>query len=206
MGLLDQILGGLAGRGGLGGGLGGPGGMNQGGGVPMGRAPGGRVNTQVLMALLPIVLNLLANRRRGGSVPGMGGGLGGLGGLLGGLGGRSAAGGGLGGLGGLGALAGLGGLAGLLGQLSQHGYGQQVQSWVGTGENEPLPPEALSQVFDQQQLAEIAGEAGVSEEDARLGLSELLPEVVDRFTPQGQLLGEDELNSSIDDFVQRLGG
>lgn len=185
MGLLDQILGGLAGRGGVGG-LGAPGGMNQGGGVPMGRAPGGRVNTQVLMALLPIVLNLLANRRRGGAVPGMGGGLGGLGGL--------------------GALAGLGGLAGLLGQLSQHGYGQQVQSWVGTGENEPLPPEALSQVFDQQQLAEIAGEAGVSEEDARLGLSELLPEVVDRFTPQGQLLGEDELNSSIDDFVQRLGG
>ena len=172
----------------------------------MGRAPGGRVNTQVLMALLPIVLNLLANRRRGGSVPGMGGGLGGLGGLLGGLGGRSAAGGGLGGLGGLGALAGLGGLAGLLGQLSQHGYGQQVQSWVGTGENEPLPPEALSQVFDQQQLSEIASEAGVSEEDARLGLSELLPEVVDRFTPQGQLLGEDELNNSIDDFVRRLGG
>lgn len=199
MGLLDQILGGLVGRGGLGGGLGGPGGMNPGGSVPMGRAPGGRVNTQVLMALLPIVLNLLANRRRGGAAPGMGG----LGGLLGGLGGRSAAGGGLGGLG---ALAGLGGLAGLLGQLSQHGYGQQVQSWVGTGQNEPLPPEALSQVFDQQQLAEIAGEAGVSEEDARLGLSELLPEVVDRFTPQGQLLGEDELNSSIDDFVRQLGG
>lgn len=204
MGLLDQILGGLGGRGSFGG----PGGMNQGGGVPMGRAPGGRVNTQVLMALLPIVLNLLANRRRGGSVPGMGGGLGGLGGLLGGLSGRGAStgAGGLGGLGGLGALAGLGGLAGLLGQLSQHGYGQQVQSWVGTGENEPLPPEALSQVFDQQQLSEIASEAGVSEEDARLGLSELLPEVVDRFTPQGQLLGEDDLNSSIDDFVRRLGG
>lgn len=206
MGLLDQILGGLAGRGGVGGGLGGPGGIGQGGGVPTGRAPGGRVNTQVLMALLPIVLSLLANRRRGGSMPGMGGGMGGLGGLLGGLGGRGASAGGLGGLGGLGALAGLGGLAGLLGQLGQHGYGQQVQSWVGTGENEPLPPEALSQVFDQQQLSEIASEAGVSEDEARLGLSELLPEVVDRFTPQGQLLGEDELNNSIDDFVRRLGG
>ncbi|WP_169517133.1 YidB family protein [Azohydromonas australica] len=194
MGLLDQILGGLAGRGGVGGGLGGPGGMGQGGGVPMGRAPGGRVNTQVLMALLPIVLNLLANRRRGGSMPGMGGGMGGLGGVLGGLGGRGASAGGL------------GGLAGLLGQLGQHGYGQQAQSWVGTGENEPLPPEALSHVFDQQQLSEIASEAGVSEDEARLGLSELLPEVVDRFTPQGQLLGEDELNNSIDDFVRQLGG
>jgi uncharacterized protein YidB (DUF937 family) len=97
-------------------------------------------------------------------------------------------------------------LAGLLGQLTQQGYGQQVQSWVGTGANEPLPPQALSQVFDPQELSTIASEAGVSEDEAREGLSELLPEVVDRVTPQGQLPGEDELNNSIDDFVRRLGG
>ncbi len=200
MGLLDQILGGL-------------GGLNAGRNVPMGtgtRGLGrGGVSPQVLMALLPIVLNLLANRRRGaGGMGGLGGtgGTGGLGGVLGSVlgGGRGTSAGG--GLGGLGALAGLGGLAGLLGQLSQHGYGQQAQSWVGTGPNEPLPPEALSQVFDTQQIAEIAGEAGVSEDEARLGLSELLPEVVDRFTPQGQLPGEDDLRNSIDDFARQLGG
>lgn len=216
MGLLDQILGGLAGaNAGRNAPMGG--GMN----APMGGGMGrGGVNPRVLMALLPIVLNLLANRRRGagGGMGGLGGagGMGGLGGVLGSVlgGGRSpmggglggGMGGGLGGLGGLGAMAGLGGLAGLLGQLSQHGYGQQAQSWVSPGPNEPLPPEAVSQLFDQQQLAEIAGEAGVSEDEARMGLSELLPEVVDRFTPQGQLPGEDDLQNSIDDFVRRLGG
>jgi uncharacterized protein YidB (DUF937 family) len=199
MGLLDQILGGL-------------GGANAGRNAPFGTGTGGvgrsGVNPRVLMALLPIVLNLLSNRRRSAGGLG-GGGMGGLGGVLGNvLGGGRGAGtsAGMGGLGGLGALAGLGGLAGLLGQLSQHGYGQQAQSWVSTGPNEPLPPEALSQVFDQQQLAEIAGEAGVSEDEARLGLSELLPEVVDRITPQGQLPGEDDLLNSIDDFARQLGG
>ncbi|WP_066342411.1 YidB family protein [Azohydromonas lata] len=211
MGLLDQILGGLAG---VNAGRNAP--MGTGMNTPMGGGVGrGGVNPRVLMALLPIVLNLLANRRRGagGGVGGLGGagGMGGLGGVLGSVlgGGRSPMGGGLGGaggLGGLGALAGLGGLAGLLGQLSQQGYGQQAQSWVSAGPNEPLPPEAVSQLFDPQQLSEIAGEAGVSEDEARMGLSELLPEVVDRFTPQGQLPGEDDLRSSIDDFARQLGG
>lgn len=187
MGLLDQILGGL----------GGLGGASMGRSLPTGRAGGGRVNTRVLMALLPIVLQLLANRRRGASSAGFGGA-----GLSGGLGGA----GGLGGLGGLGGMAGLGGLAGLLGQLSDHGYGPQAQSWVGTGANEPLPPQAWSQVFGPQELSAIASEAGVSEDEAREGLSELMPEVVDRFTPQGQLPGEDELRDSIDAFARQLGG
>lgn len=203
MGLLDQILGGLAGVGA---------GRNAPMGTGMNTPMGGGVNPRVLMALLPIVLNLLANRRRGagGGVGGLGGagGMGGLGGVLGSVlgGGRSPLGAGLGGAGSLGALAGLGGLAGLLGQLSQQGYGQQAQSWVSAGPNEPMPPEAVSQLFDPQQLSEIAGEAGVSEDEARLGLSELLPEVVDRFTPQGQLPGEDDLRNSIDDFARQFGG
>jgi uncharacterized protein YidB (DUF937 family) len=180
MGLLDSILGGIAGNAlGRSGGMGGLGGL----------ARGGRSN--ILMALLPIVISMLANRRGGagigrGAMPGSGLGAGG------------------GGLGALGALAGIGGLGALLERFQQKGYGEHVQSWVGTGANQPIPPEAVAEVFDGGQLSQIASQAGVSEDEARTGLSELLPQVVDHFTPQGQLPEPNQLLSSMEEFEREL--
>ena len=134
-----------------------------------------------LMALLPVVLGMLANRQGGG----MGG----------------AASGALGGAGGAG---GAGGLGALIEQMARSGFGQQANSWVGTGTNEPLPPDAWSNVLGQDQLAAIAQQAGLSEEQTKSGLSDLLPEVVDRLTPGGQIPATDQLLSSIDDYARRL--
>lgn len=175
MGLLDSILGGIAGNA-----------LGRSGGIGLGRGRGMRGN--LLMALLPVVLSMLANRRGGamagrGAIPGFGN---------------------AGGLGGLGALAGLGGLGALLQRFQQKGYGDQVQSWVGTGENQPIPPEAVGDVFDANELSQIASQAGVSVEEARAGLSELLPQVVDNFTPQGELPDLDRLTSSIDQLMQDI--
>lgn len=154
------------------------GGMQGEGQAPMGRSFGGGAGGGAMMALLPIVLSMLSNRGGGtGAVaaPVMGGG---------------------------GAMAGLGGL---LQQLTQSGYGQQADSWVGTGANEPLPPQAWSKVLPPEQLSAIASQAGISEDEARHGLSQLVPEVVDHLTPQGQLPPEDQLLASIDQFASRLG-
>lgn len=169
MGLLDQILGGLAG--------------NTQGRQPMGQAAGGGMGS-VLVALLPVVLSMLANRQgapMGSAAPPGAGGMGG------------------GGLGGLG-----GGLGGLLEQLTRSGYGRQANSWVSTGPNEALEPQAWSQVFGPAQLAEIASQAGVSEDDARAGLSELMPEVVDRLTPEGQMPAQDQWLASIEAFGRQM--
>ncbi|NUZ04773.1 YidB family protein [Piscinibacter koreensis] len=179
MGLLDQIVGGLAGN-----------------ALGRGSDPRGGGRGGVLMALLPVLLGMLANRAGGASG---GGGLGGLGGLLGGLGGAAP-----GSLGGLADGGGLGGLGGLLEQFTQRGYGRQASSWVGTGENEPIPPEAVDNVFGRDQLAQIASQAGVGEDEARSGLAELLPHVVDRMTPEGRLPGQDEFLSSIDELTRDL--
>ena len=97
------------------------------------------------------------------------------------------------------------GLGGLLQQLTQSGYGQQANSWVGTGANEPLPPQAWSKVLAPEQLSAIASQAGISEDEARQGLSQLVPEVFDHLTPQGQLPPEDQLLASIDRFASRMG-
>ena len=153
------------------------GGMQRQGQAPMGQSFGGGAGGAAMMALLPIVLSMLSNRSGGTSAvaaPVMGGG------------------------------GGMGGLGGLLQQLTQSGYGRQADSWVGTGANEPLPPQAWSQVLPPEQLSAIASRAGISEDEARHGLSQLVPEVVDHLTPQGQLPPENELLASIDRFASRL--
>ena len=98
-----------------------------------------------------------------------------------------------------------GGLEGVLGKFRQGGLGQQADSWVGTGQNMPILPDAMEQIFGRGGLAEIARQAGVSEADASRGLSELLPEVVDRVTPQGEVPDLDSLAASVNDLSRRLG-
>jgi uncharacterized protein YidB (DUF937 family) len=201
MGLLDQLLGGM-----LGGGA-------PGGEAPAGArsAPGGD-SARIMMALLPVVLAMLSDRGRGpgaassGFGPGPDG-AGGLGDLLGGalggaFGGRAGDSGGPAGPGGLG---GLGGLGALLEQLGQRGYREQVDSWVGTGPNLPVPDDALVQVFGGQGLSRIASQAGLSEDQTREGLGRLLPEVVDTLTPAGQLPSQDDIQASLESFLQRMG-
>ena len=157
MGLLDQILGGIAGV----------------GRSPMGRSGGGGGMGGILMSLLPVVLGMLANRASGAGRPGSGSSGGGLGGLL--------------------------------EQFTQRGYGKQAQSWVSTGQNEAIDPDALTQVFGNDRIAQIAAQAGVSEDEARGGLAQLLPDVVDHFTPDGTLPPTDQLLASIDEYERRLG-
>jgi uncharacterized protein YidB (DUF937 family) len=199
MGLLDDLLSGLAEPQASGQRMGTP--MNQ----PQAQ-PGGAGMSMVMKALLPLVIAMLANRSGGGQQPGFG------------QGGRSAGfgqGGGspgfglddlLGGLfGGQGGEGGLGGLGAILGQLQRAGFGEQAQSWVGRGQNMPLPPGALEQVFGSGGLAEIARRAGVSEADASQGLARLLPEVVDHVTPNGEEPTSDALTASLDALSRRYG-
>ena len=80
-----------------------------------------------------------------------------------------------------------GGLEGLLGRFQQAGYADQAQSWVSTGENQPISGDALEQVLGQGQLGQIARQLGLSRGETAGGLASILPQVVDRMTPQGQV-------------------
>jgi uncharacterized protein YidB (DUF937 family) len=189
MGLLDDLLTGLGGQPNAGRSMGQQ--TNQ----PQAPAGGGGMN-QVMAALLPVVIAMLANRSAGASQTGSGqvtsstsGG--GLADVIGAALGGSSGGGGMGGLG------------AILARLQQTGYGEQANSWVSRGQNLPLPPDAMDQVFGGSGLADIARRAGVSETDARRGLSQLLPEVVDHVTPDGQVPDLDSLAASVDALTRR---
>jgi uncharacterized protein YidB (DUF937 family) len=80
-----------------------------------------------------------------------------------------------------------GGLQGLLGQLQEKGLGDQVASWIGTGANQPIGGDQVQAALGSDQLQQLAGQLGVSRGEAADGLAGLLPQVVDKLSPEGNL-------------------
>ena len=88
--------------------------------------------------------------------------------------------------GGGGALAGLGGLPGLMGLFQKNGLGDVLGSWIGTGQNAPISGDVLAQVLGSGQMGQIAEQLGLSRGEAADQLSQVLPGLIDKLTPQGQ--------------------
>jgi uncharacterized protein YidB (DUF937 family) len=80
-----------------------------------------------------------------------------------------------------------GGIQGVLVKLQQGGMGQQVQSWIGTGQNLPISADQLSNIFGHGQLSQIAQQLGIPTDQAAGSLAQALPHVVDQMTPNGQI-------------------
>ena len=81
-----------------------------------------------------------------------------------------------------------GGLGGLLSKLNQAGLGEQVASWVGTGQNLPVSADQLGQVLGGSGgLGDIAAQLGLPQEAVAGQLAQLLPQVIDGLTPNGQV-------------------
>ncbi|MDB5314340.1 MAG: hypothetical protein JWO24_184 [Rhodospirillales bacterium] len=79
------------------------------------------------------------------------------------------------------------GLDNLLGKLRQQGLGDEVDSWVSTGPNRPVEPHQVQAAFGEDQLHGMAQQFGMP--SGALGgiLAQLLPELVNRLTPNGQM-------------------
>jgi len=80
-----------------------------------------------------------------------------------------------------------GGVAGLVQKLSQGGLAEHVQSWVGTGANMPVTGDQLHQALGSGAIGQIASQLGISPQQASGSLAQLLPEVINHLTPQGQV-------------------
>ena len=89
--------------------------------------------------------------------------------------------------GGLGGSGGIGGLAGLLQRFQGAGLGDAVASWLGNGANQPVSPAQVQSALGDGPLRTLAEHAGLDEHEAASHLSELLPQLVDRLTPNGQI-------------------
>jgi len=80
-----------------------------------------------------------------------------------------------------------GGLGGLAAKFEQAGLGNVISSWIGSGQNLPISGEQLHAVLGGDTIAQIAQQLGLGHGDAAGQLAQMLPQVVDRLTPQGRM-------------------
>jgi uncharacterized protein YidB (DUF937 family) len=80
-----------------------------------------------------------------------------------------------------------GGLQGIMAKLSSNGQGQQVQSWVGTGDNQPVSGSQVREALSDDSLNKMAQQAGTTPEKVSDDVAQILPQMVNKATPQGQV-------------------
>ena len=80
-----------------------------------------------------------------------------------------------------------GGLGELVARFQQGGLGDVVSSWISTGQNLPISAEQLGSVLGQDAIAGLAQKTGMPAGDLASQLSQMLPQIVDSLTPNGQL-------------------
>jgi uncharacterized protein YidB (DUF937 family) len=80
-----------------------------------------------------------------------------------------------------------GGLTGALEKLRGSGLGAQADSWVGTGANMAVSPDQLHQAFGGSALNDVASQLGFSQSQAGSAMAQILPELINQLTPNGQM-------------------
>jgi uncharacterized protein YidB (DUF937 family) len=103
--------------------------------------------------------------------------------------------------GGLGALSKLfnsnGGMRGVTSKLSAGGMGQQVQSWIGHGKNEPVTGQQVQDALDTDSLNQLAQQTGQTPEQASAQVARVLPEMINQATPQGSMPADDPFSKGV---------
>lgn len=97
-----------------------------------------------------------------------------------------------------------GGLDGLVSKFEQAGLGNVIGSWVGNGRNQPVGADRSTQVLGSGAIGQMAGQLGVSPDQAAARPSGILPALVNHLTPNGQVPAGRAGNAS--ELVAMLGG
>lgn len=87
------------------------------------------------------------------------------------------------------------GLHGIVSQLTTSGMGQQVQSWIGNGDNQAVSGEQINQAVDPDALRQVSQQTGMSPDQVTDHVAQALPQLVDQATPDGQMPASDPLSS-----------
>jgi uncharacterized protein YidB (DUF937 family) len=80
-----------------------------------------------------------------------------------------------------------GGLQGVVSEFEKNGLGGTVKSWVGTGPNQPISPEEVHKALGPDLLQQLSEKSGLSVQDLAQKLSQVLPQTVDKLTPNGAI-------------------
>src|ERR1700690_4614700 len=80
-----------------------------------------------------------------------------------------------------------GGLNAIVAKLQQAGFGDQVKSWIGNGQNLPITAEKLQQVLGSDVAKQLAARFNIPLDQLSTVLAQALPKAVDGASPHGTL-------------------
>jgi len=80
-----------------------------------------------------------------------------------------------------------GGLQGLIAQFEKQGLAGTVRSWVSNEPNQAISPDQVHQVFGSDTISKLAAKVGMNPQDLAQKLSHVLPQAIDKLTPDGQV-------------------
>jgi uncharacterized protein YidB (DUF937 family) len=100
------------------------------------------------------------------------------------------------------------GLSRLLDQFKGAGLGDKADSWVGKGENQPLDPDEVEKAIGSERLAKMSKQTGQSVGTLKTDLSKMIPDAVNKLTPDGKVPNPSDLTSMVKglDLGKLLGG
>lgn len=77
-------------------------------------------------------------------------------------------------------------IEGIVAALREKGLKDTVSSWVGTGENHPINPDKIKEALGVNKIEELAAQAKMKASEVPQALSNLLPQIIDKLTPDGK--------------------
>lgn len=95
----------------------------------------------------------------------------------------------------------VGGVAGLEKMFQQGGLGNVFSSWVSSGQNLPVSASQLQDVLHSGALQAAAQKAGIDPTQLVGMMSTLLPHVIDKLSPNGQMPDPNSLQSMLKGLV-----
>ena len=103
-------------------------------------------------------------------------------------------------------VGGNGGLGGLVDAFQEKGIGDMVSSWISTGPNPPITAPQLTHVLGGDTMAQFAHKSGVPLAEAGSLLAGLLPSVIDKLTPDGNMPDTNSLEGTLRSLLSGFGG
>lgn len=79
-------------------------------------------------------------------------------------------------------------IGGIADKLKEGGLGDQVSSWLGDGENQPVSADQITNALGADKVGEMASKLGVDAGSAAETLSQAMPSLMDKLSSGGGLL------------------
>ena len=96
-----------------------------------------------------------------------------------------------------------GGMMGVVQQFEGAGLGSVAQSWLGTGQNQPVSGEQVQSALGAGPVGQVAQQLGVPPQQAAGHIAQFLPLILDHLSPGGQLPGDGGLGG-LEGLVSRV--